>query len=130
MPGGATIADDIKRFILTSIPSVPYLEAMLLLRNETASPWEAGRLAQRLYLSDRAAAALLTELHEAGVVQVDQQESSRYRYSPASDALRQMIDRLAAVYAAHLVDVTHLIHSRTGKKAQHFADAFKWRKDS
>ena len=130
MPGGSTIADDIKRFILTSIPSVPYLEAILLLRNESAVPWDAARLAQRLYLSERAAAELLQQLHEQNVVQADTEASLHYRYSPSSDALREMIGRLADTYAAHLVEVTHLIHSKTGKKAQQFADAFKWRKDS
>jgi len=130
MAGGAPIADEIRRFILTSIPSVPYLEAMLLLRNDTASPWDSARLAQRLYLTEKAAAALLTELHEAGVVQTEPDTATLYRFSPASDTLRDMIDRLAVTYAAHLVEVTNLIHSRTGKKAQQFADAFKWRKDS
>jgi predicted ArsR family transcriptional regulator len=130
MPGGTAIADDIKRFILTSIPSVPFLEAMLLLRNDAAVPWDAARLAQRLYLSEKAAAELLQQLHETHIVSADEQANSSYRYSPSSDALQHMIDRLAETYAAHLVDVTHLIHSKTGKKAQHFADAFIWRKDS
>ena len=40
-----------------------------------------------------------------------------------------MIDRLAEVYYQHLVEVTNLIHSKTSKKAQQFADAFKWRKE-
>lgn len=130
MAGGTPIADDIKRFILTSISSVPYLEAMLLLRNETALPWDRARLAKRLYLSEKAAAALLTELHDAGVIMADAQMPESYCFYPASTALRDMIDKVADVYAAHLVDVTHLIHSKTGKKAQQFADAFKWRKDS
>lgn len=130
MAAGAPIADDIKRFILTSIPSVPYLEAMLLLRNETASPWDSARLAQRLYLSEKAAAVLLSELHEAGVILAEDDPPCAYRFAPASDSLRDMIDRLAIAYAFHLVEVTHLIHFKTGKKAQHFADAFKWRKDS
>ena len=39
------------------------------------------------------------------------------------------IDRLADLYATHLVEVTHLIHSSLDRKAQQFADAFKWRKD-
>jgi hypothetical protein len=130
MAGGSPIADDIKRFILTSISSVPYLEAMLLLRNETATPWDSARLARRLYLSEKAAAALLTELYDAGVVAADEHVPESYRYSPVSSTLRDMIDKVAEAYAAHLVDVTHLIHSKTGKKAQQFADAFKWRKDS
>jgi len=130
MAGGSPIADDIKRFILTSISSVPYLEAMLLLRNETDRPWDGARLARRLYLSEKAAAALLAELHGAGVTAADEQMPECYRFYPASPALRDMIDKVAEAYATHLVDVTHLIHSKTGKKAQQFADAFKWRKDS
>ena len=40
-----------------------------------------------------------------------------------------MIDRVAETYTRQLVDITNLIHSKTSKKAQQFADAFKWRKD-
>jgi hypothetical protein len=53
-----------------------------------------------------------------------------YRYQPASEELRGKIDQLADLYARHLVDVTLLIHSSLDRKAQQFADAFKWRKDS
>jgi hypothetical protein len=53
-----------------------------------------------------------------------------YRYAPADAGLRDRIDRLADLYATHLVEVTHLIHSSLDRKAQQFADAFKWRKDS
>lgn len=130
MAGGSNIADDIKRFILTSIPSVPYLEAMLLLRNETEQCWDSARLAQRLYLSEKAAAALLAELKDSGAVAADPRKADCYHFSPVSDSLADMIGKVAEVYASHLVDVTHLIHSKTGKKAQQFADAFKWRKDS
>ncbi len=130
MTNSACIADDIKRFILTSIPSVPYLEATLLLRGDTSLPWDSARLAQRLYLSEKAAAALLAELHETGMLALEEQSSAQYRFAPSNDELKQMIDRLADAYSAHLVEVTNLIHAKTGKKAQQFADAFKWRKDS
>lgn len=130
MAGGPPFADDIKRFILTSIPSVPYLEAMLLLRNETDARWDSAHLAQRLYLSEKAAVTLLEELHDAGIVVSDAHATECYCFCPVSDSLREMIDKVADAYALHLVDVTHLIHSKTGKKAQQFADAFKWRKDS
>lgn len=130
MAGGSPIADDIRRFILTSVPSVPYLEAMLLLRNEKGAPWDAARLARRLYLSEKVAEALLVQLHEAGVAQADAGFEGAFHFEPSSEALRDMIDRVAAAYAVHLVDITHLIHSATGRKAVQFADAFKWRKDS
>lgn len=124
------IPDDVQRFILVSVPSVPYLEAMLLLRNEARHSWDGARLARRLYMSENAACELLTELHTAGVLQRTEPVAPSFRYQPSSDGLRDTIDRLADTYARQLVDVTNLIHSKTGKKAQQFADAFKWRKDS
>lgn len=136
MTTGANIPDDVRRFVLTSIPSVPYLEAMLLLRYEAGAGWDGVRLAQRLYLAEKAADGLLTELQEAGVLSEAEHHSTppsdartSYVYAPSSDELRQMIDRLAEVYYQHLVEVTNLIHSKTSKKAQQFADAFKWRKE-
>lgn len=136
MTTGANIPDDVRRFVLTSIPSVPYLEAMLLLRYEMGVGWDCVSLAQRLYLTEKAADILLTELQEAGVLSpvahhsVPSSETrTSYVYAPSSDELRQMIDRLAEIYYQHLVEVTNLIHSKTSKKAQQFADAFKWRKE-
>lgn len=124
------IPEDVIRFILTSIPSVPYLEAMLLLRHEAAESWDSKKVAQRLYISEKAAGELLSDLYAAGVVMVTEHDPPFYRHHPGSDELQQMINQLAEAYAKNLVQVTNLIHSKTGKKAQHFADAFKWRQDS
>jgi hypothetical protein len=123
------IPEDVRRFILTSIPSVPYLEALLLLCNEPAQPWDSQKVAQRLYISEKAAGELLSDLYAAGVVVVTEHKAPFYRHHPSSGELQQMINQLAEAYAKNLVEVTNLIHSKTGKKAQHFADAFKWRKD-
>jgi hypothetical protein len=123
------IPEDVRRFILTSIISVPYLEALLLLRHAPDQSWDRTTVAQRLYISEKAATELLADLSAAGFIVVTDSESS-YRYHPNSDELRQMIDQLAETYAKNLVEVTNIIHSKTGKKAQQFADAFKWRKDS
>ncbi|GIZ53119.1 hypothetical protein [Noviherbaspirillum aridicola] len=128
MPTGTPIPDDVRRFILTSIPSVPYLEALLLLRAEPAQPWDAATLARRLYLGEKQAAGLLQQLHEAQLL--EPAEEGGYRYRPVSDDLDAMVGRVALAYSSRLVEITNLIHSATGKKAQHFADAFLWRKDS
>jgi hypothetical protein len=53
-----------------------------------------------------------------------------FLYQPSSETLRARIDQLAELYSKHLVEVTLLIHSSLDRKAQQFADAFKWRKDS
>jgi len=118
---------EIRRFILTSVPSVPYLEAVLLLRAEPDQAWDATSLARRLYVGEKVAADLLQLLSTSGVAE-PVEGSQAVRYAPG-DELRSLIDRLAGVYAADLVTVTDLIHSRIDKRAQQFADAFRFRKE-
>jgi hypothetical protein len=48
----------------------------------------------------------------------------------ASPTACSLIDRLAELYSRQLVQVTTLIHSKLDRKAQQFANAFTWRKDS
>ncbi|RYY94021.1 MAG: hypothetical protein EOO24_25635 [Comamonadaceae bacterium] len=118
---------DVRRFILTSIPSVPYLEAVLLLRAEPDQGWDASRLARRLYVGERTAGELL-DLLAAGGVAAANVTGPGVRYAPAPE-LRSLLDRVADAYAADLVTVTDLIHSRIDKRAQQFADAFRFRKE-
>ena len=125
------IPEELRRFVLTSIPSVPFLEALLLLRADPSQQWESAMLASRLYTRERVAHALLADLCTAGfAAPCDPPATHCYRYRPASEPLRERIDLLADVYAKQLVDVTNLIHSTLDRKAQQFADAFRLRKDA
>jgi len=126
----APIPEDLRRFVLTSIPSVPFLEALLLLRADPAQEWHGDTLAQRLYVRERSAQALLDDLCRAGMAAPCADAPGCYQYQPGSPQLDARIAALAELYATHLVDVTHLIHSSLDRKAQQFADAFKLRKDS
>lgn len=127
----AELPDDVRRFILTSVPSVPYLEAILLLRTDPNVGWDVPRLAARLYVAERQAAEVLAALAAAGIARGDgDDETALYRYAPATEELRERLDALAQAYSANLVGVTDLIHSRIDKRAQQFADAFRLRKDS
>ncbi|MES2538701.1 MAG: hypothetical protein V4632_22815 [Pseudomonadota bacterium] len=126
------IPDEVKRFILVSIPSVPFLEALLLLRSEPGSEWNSSRVAKRLYIVERTASEILANLHAIGILRSPEHDPLSYCYDPNSSELRAIIDRVATTYAGNLVEVTNLIHAKGGvnNKAQKFADAFKWRKDS
>lgn len=127
----AEIPEDVRRFILTSVPSVPYLEAILLLRADPDVGWDVPRLAARLYVPERQAAEVLAALEAAGIAHgEDHGETALFRYAPATAELRERLDALAQAYSANLVGVTDLIHSRIDKRAQQFADAFRLRKDS
>jgi hypothetical protein len=125
------IPEELRRFVLTSVPSVPFLEALLLLRASPDRQWTAHSLAGRLYTGERSAQALLDELCRSGMAKrCPEPQAQAYCYAPATAGLRERIDDLADLYARHLVDVTHLIHSTLDRKAQQFADAFRLRKDS
>jgi hypothetical protein len=123
------IPSDVARFVLTSIPSVPYLEAMLLLRQESGVVWDAKEVGRRLYIMQTKAEMLLDELTKAGIL-VRDDDVPAYRYSPVSVELSSLIDKLAVVYAKHIIEVSNLIHTKSGTQVQQFADAFKLRKDS
>lgn len=112
------IPEDLRRFILTSVPSVPFVEALLILREPGRGPIDAEALARRIYVSPRVAAEVLSQLGSAGLIE------------PATPELAAMVDQLALFYRTHLVEVTDLIHGRSARRAQQFADAFKLRKDS
>jgi hypothetical protein len=118
---------DLRRFLLTSVPSVPYLEALLLLRGEPQRAWDAGTLARRLYVSEREGADLARQLRENGVAAAEG-DGTVLHYAPAPE-LTELLDRVAHAYAADLVGVSSLIHSRIDRRAQQFADAFRFRKD-
>ncbi|MCD2516815.1 hypothetical protein LQ564_10890 [Massilia sp. G4R7] len=125
------IPEELRRFILTSVPSVPFLEALLLLRASPGQQWSGAMLASRLYIAERTAQTLLDELSRAGMAApCPAPHEDCHCYAPASATLRERIDGLAELYARHLVDVTNLIHSSLDRKAQQFADAFRLRKDS
>src|SRR3954470_22190335 len=110
------IPDEVRRFILTSIPSVPYLEALLLLRAEPARPWDSHHLAGRLYIGQGQAQELLEAMQQAGIT--SRSHASGFMYEPADPARVALIDALADTYSHNLVGVTDLIHSRLDRRAQ------------
>ncbi len=107
------------------IPSIPYMEALLILKARPALPWDAPQLAQRLYVSEPAAAGLLAELQAAGVA--DGAPGAGYRYAAALE-LAAMLDKVEHCYTTHLVEMTALIHDKSDHRARQFADAFRFKK--
>jgi len=125
--GPETLPEDVRRFVLAAVPSVPYLEALLIFRS-TGAALSARALAHRLYTGEERAVQLVAELHAAGLIAPAPDQVS-FHYVPASPEVSALVGRLADCYATRLLDVTRLIHSNTERKAQQFADAFRLRKD-
>lgn len=122
------IPDETRRFLLTSIPSVPYLEATLLFRRMPEAQLTRADLAHALYIDEQRAGSLLDALLGAGIVSATADKEPRYRYAPRDEGLAEAIAQLARVYETEMIAVANLIHDATAKSAHHFADAFKLRK--
>lgn len=120
---------EVRRFILTSIPSVPHIEALILMHATAPQQWTVAALAQRLYVSATVAQGVLTDLCQAGIFQCDDALPA-YFLDRQSHQLGEVIENLALLYRTHLVEITLLIHSKLDRKAQQFADAFNLRKES
>jgi hypothetical protein len=122
------ISTELKRFILTSIPSVPHMEAALLMHAQPAVRHSAAEIASRLYVPDQKAAEVLRALCAAGILHCDDAEVPRYWFEPGKPVLDGLLAALARAYAADLTGVTELIHDATQKNARRFANAFKLRR--
>ena len=119
------IPADLRDFILRYIDSVAHLEALLLLRANSETAWEAAAVAARLYSSAEQAGKVLAQLCDEHLLVC---ENALYRCAGQPPEHRAMIDRLADSYAKQLIPITNLIHSKP-RRIRQFADAFKFRKD-
>ena len=119
------IPPDVREFIIRHIDSVSQLEALLILHAHPEENWEVGRIASRVYVSDRELAEVLERFTAEGFLK---REGEFYRYDGKDPAVYRTIAELARCYAAHLIPVTNMIHSKP-RAMRSFSDAFKLRKD-
>ncbi len=114
-------------FIRGYFNSVWALELLLLMRREQARAWSVGDLIRELRASDLVVSGILPEFTRKGLVA--EIGSGQFRYSPVSQRLGHLVDRVASAYAANRVRVTEEILNAPNDKIQIFADAFKLKKD-
>jgi hypothetical protein len=118
-------SDAVRRFVLTSIPTVPHIETLLLAWREPAHEWTAAEIARRLFVTREHAQGVADELCNADLFQCAG-EPPRYACRREPEALLALLAELDAAYTHHLRQVTALIHSDVDRKAQRFAQAFTW----
>src|SRR5687768_14502028 len=122
------IPEGVRRFVLTSIPTVPHLETLLLLWREPGAGWLPEDVARRLYVPVPSAQALLDDLAQADLL-VGEGEPKRYGCRREPPALLALFADLDLAYARQLRAVTALIHSHVDRKASRFVEAFSLRKE-
>lgn len=104
----------LRRFILASIPSVPHMEALMLVRASAPRRWSAHCLAQRLYVPMAAADGVLADLCQSGLLLRDA-ASDAYFYQFPGNGLCEKVEQLALLHASHLVEITLFIHKKTDR---------------
>ena len=116
----ADIPQHITRFISTSIESVPFIEALLLIYRKSGESWDASKLSKSLFIDLKQAERLIERLRSANFIT---KELNRQTYILNSSIDKTLLSELNDVYSKNLVEVTNLIHKRT--EASKFSDAFK-----
>ena len=122
------IPDELRRFVLTSIPTVPHLETLLLLWRERRESWSVEEIAQRLYVTPTVAHGLAHDLCVADLLHCEG-EPPRYFSRREPEHVARLVGALDEAYTRHLREVTRLIHSHGDRRAQRFLQAFTWKKD-
>lgn len=122
------VPDALRRFLLGVIATVPHLEALLLLRGEAGTTWDKRVMAQRLFLSEERADAILADLKQQGLIA--ESPAGVFRFAPADEEKRCATDQMADYYGRHIVEVASLLHAKLERQALEFSEAFRLRKES
>ena len=102
---------------------------MLFLREHRDRSWSCGSVADRIYSSEEVTAGLLVKLTNGGLLTADGMTPASFRYEPRDHELARILDMLAEVYAKYLVPVTDLVHKKSRRNIEGFAEAFKFKKE-
>lgn len=121
--------EDVYRFILNQIDSVPQMEALLLVWESRPKRWIEGELAERLYIGADVVRNIMQELVRRRLLVADTQAARQYFYESKSGDLDDLIEAVAATYRRDLVRVSTFIHTKTSSAVRDFAKAFKFTKE-
>ena len=121
--------DQVLRFIVDEIDSVPELEALLLLWQDRPAVWNVADVARRLYIVPDQAQAVLADLSRKGMLAADPEQPDFYRYESTSAERDQLMGRTEAVYRRQIVRISTLIHSKPSSAVRDFARAFRFTKE-
>jgi transcription initiation factor IIE alpha subunit len=121
--------EEVYRFILNQIDSVPQMEALLLVWESRPKKWAESEIAERLYVGTDAVRNIMQELVRRRLLAADAQSVRQYFYESKSEDLDGLIGAVAATYRHDLVRVSTFIHTKTSSAVRDFAKAFKFTKE-
>jgi hypothetical protein len=123
------LPEDVTRFILEKIDTVPHLEALLLLFDSMPKCWTDEEISVRVYVPPAKAHEILQDLVRRKLVTAEATSPESYRYDGAWDESGVMMRKVATTYRQQLVRVANFIHSKASPAVRDFARAFQFKKE-
>jgi hypothetical protein len=121
------IPEPVARFLAVHVRTLEQLEILLLLASQPERAWSVDAVYDVIRSSRSSAAERLDELRLQGLLSVS--EAGMYRYQPQVPEIAAVVETLAQLYKQRRVKIVELIYSQPTDPLQHFAEAFKFKKD-
>lgn len=121
--------EQIDRFLVDEIDSIPQLEALLLLWRQRPHSCSRDEIAHSLYISPELARDVVRHLVQHRLIVETKPGAERFVLLFESAERESLIADLAEVYRRELVRVTHLIHGKASRAVRDFASAFRFKKE-
>lgn len=129
MPNRTFTREQIDRFLVDEIDSVPQLEALLLIWNRRPRTWTSADLSRELYVSTDVAHDILRYLAQHHFVAEVEEKTGCYTLRLRSEEMEDMLAALDKVYRRELVRISNLIHEKASRALRDFASAFRFKKE-
>lgn len=127
MPDGTPNREQIDRFVVDKIDTVPQLEALLLIWRSRPRPVSTHEIARELYIPVELAESELSRLLHNGLIV--SQSSQCYALNLVPLGREDMLAGLADLYRRELVRISNLIHAKAPRAMRDFASAFRFKKE-
>jgi hypothetical protein len=129
MPAGDPDRQQVDRFIVDEIDSVPQLEALLLFWKYRPKAWSSESMARALYVSPEVSQEILRHLAQRRLIAEVEGTSGEFALHADSEEKERLLASLDAIYRRELVRISNMIHSKASRAVRDFANAFRLKKE-
>jgi hypothetical protein len=122
-----TISPGLRHFIADNIQSVEHLEILCLLAEEPMRSWSVADVYRRILSTEKSVADGLQYFCAHGLLAAE--TAGEFRFTPKTSDLNVMTQELVKSYRERRVAIIETIYKKSGDSAQHFAEAFRLRRE-
>jgi len=119
----------VDRFIVDEIDSVPQLEALLLFWKNRPQAWSSESMAKSLYVSLDVSRDILARLAQRRLITQVEGSRGEFALNADSEEKERLLASLDAIYRRELVRISNMIHTKASRGVRDFADAFRLKKE-